>query len=56
MHKAVLYGISENVASIVQVSKYGAINADNPTTIGYYVISHPYEPYIIKDDQPQMGK
>ena len=38
MHKLVLDGISYNVASLVQLVKYGAINAVDPTTMGYYVI------------------
>ena len=37
-HKVVLYGISENTASLVQFGKYGDINAEDPTTMGYYVI------------------
>ena len=45
VHKVVLDGISENVASLVQLGKYGAINAADPTTMGYYVIKFLSEPY-----------
>ena len=38
LHKVVLDGISENTASLVQFGKYGDINAEDPTTMGYYVI------------------
>ena len=56
MNKVVLDGISYNMASIVQLRKYGAINAADPTTIGDYVIKHLSKPYTIQGDQTTYGK
>ena len=38
VHKVVLDGISENIASLVQLGKYVATNAAYPTKMVYYVI------------------
>ena len=38
IHQVVLYGISENIAELVQTGKYGAINTTDNTALGYYVI------------------
>ena len=35
VHNLVLDGISENMSSLLQVGKYGAIDAVYPTTMGY---------------------
>ena len=48
MHKVVLDGISDNMASIVQLGKYGAINVADPTSVEYYVIKYLSEPYILQ--------
>ena len=40
VHKVVIDGISENMASLVQLYKYGDINAAGPTTMGYYMIKY----------------
>ena len=37
VHKLVLDGISENMSSLAQNEKYGAVNTADPTTPGYYV-------------------
>ena len=37
-HKVVLDRISENMASLVQSGMYGAINTDDATKNGFYVI------------------
>ena len=55
MHKAVIDGISENVVSIVQLGKYGAIHAADPTTMGYYVIKYLSEPYTLQEYQTTDG-
>ena len=49
VHKVVLDGISENMVSLLQLGKYGAINAADPTTMGYYVINCLSEPYTLKE-------
>ena len=44
------------MASIVQLGKYGAINAANPTKMGYYVIKYLSEPYTLQEDQTIYGQ
>ena len=56
VHKVVFDSISYNIASLVQLVKYGAINAADPTTMGYYVIKYLYEPYILQEYQTTYGK
>ena len=56
MHKLVLDGISDNMASLVQLGKYGAINAVDPTTMSYYAIKYLSEPYKVQDDQTTDGQ
>ena len=46
-HKVVLDGISDNMASLVQLGKYGNINAADTTTMGYHVIKYLSEPYTL---------
>ena len=56
MNKVVLDGISANMASLVQLGKYGAINASDTTKMGYYVIKYLSKPYTLKDYQTACGK
>ena len=42
-----LDGISDNIAYILQLMRYDATNAVDPTTMLYYVIKYLSEPYII---------
>ena len=51
MNKVVLGGVSENMSFIVQLGKYGAINEADPTTMGYYRINYPSEPYTLQEYQ-----
>ena len=51
VHKVVLDGISDNMASLVQLGLYVAINAEDPTSMGYYVINYLSEPYGLQEDQ-----
>ena len=44
------------MASLVQLGKYGAINAEDPNTMGYYVIKYLSEPYTLKQYQTTYGK
>ena len=37
-HQVFLDGISDNMASLVESGKYGAINTTNTSTNGFYVI------------------
>ena len=47
VHKVLFYGISDNMASLLQLSKYGDINAEDTTTMVYYVINYLSEPYTL---------
>ena len=47
VHKVVIYGISDNMAYLVQLGKYSAIHTADPTTMGYYVRKYLYEPYTL---------
>ena len=48
IHQVVLDGISENMASLIQSRMYGAINTDETTTNGFYVIQFISEAYKLK--------
>ena len=48
--------ISENMASIVQLGKYGNINEEYPTTIGYYVINDYMKHTHYNNTKPNMVK
>ena len=48
VYKVVLDGISENMASLVQLGKFSAINEADPTTMIYYVINILSEPYTLQ--------
>ena len=56
MNKVVLDGISYNMTSLVQLGKYGAINAVDLTTTRYYLIKYLSEPYTLQEDQAIYGK
>ena len=56
VHKVVMYGISDNMASLIQLEKFGAINALYPTTMGYYVIKFLSEPYTLQEDHTKYGQ
>ena len=56
MYKVVLYGISDNMASLEQLSEYGATNAVDPNTMGYYVINYLSETYKLQEDQIKYGQ
>ena len=51
VHKVVLYGISNNMSSLVHNGKYGAINTADPTTVGYYVVKFLSEPYMLQENK-----
>ena len=51
-----LDGISDNMASIVQLGKYGAINAADLTTMVYYVIKYLSGPYTLHEYQTTHGQ
>ena len=47
VNKVVIGGISNNMSSLIQLGKYGAIDSVNPTTMGYYVINYLSKPYTL---------
>ena len=50
IHQIFLDGISDNMASLVQSGKHGAINKTDKTKMVYYVIKFVSEKYTLKDD------
>ena len=56
IHQVVLDGISDNMASLVESVKYGAINTTDTTTNGFYVIIFTSEAYTLKDNTTSDGQ
>ena len=56
MHKVVLDVISENMASLVQSGMYGAINTDDTTTNGFYVIQFLSDSYTLQNNTTFYGQ
>ena len=52
----VLDGISENMASLVQLGMYGAINKDDTTTNGFYVVKLISYSYILQNNTTIDGQ
>ena len=52
----VLDVIGENMASLVQLGMYGAINTDDTTTNGFYVIKFVSDAYTLKINTTIDGK
>ena len=51
MHYVIIDNISENISSLVQLGKYGSINASDPTTMVYYVIKYLSKPYTPTEEK-----
>ena len=56
INQVVLYGISENMASLVQSCKYGAINTHDTTTNEFYVIKFISEAYTLQNNTTIDGQ
>ena len=56
IHRVVLDWISENMDSLVQSGMYGAINTDDTTTNGFYVIQFVSDPYKLKSNTKIDGQ
>ena len=56
IHQVVLDVISDNIASLVQYNKYGAINIAYTTTNGYYVIKFISEAYTLQNNTTIHGQ
>ena len=48
----VLDGISENMASLCQLGMYGAIDTDDTTKNGFYVIQFLSDAYTLQNNTP----
>ena len=56
IHQVVLDGISENMSSLVQLGMYGAINTDDTTTNGLYVIQFISDAYTLQSNTTIYGQ
>ena len=56
MNKVLLDGINNNMASLVQLGKYGATNSAYATKMVYYVIKYISEPYTLQEHQTTYRK
>ena len=56
IHRVFFYGISENIALFVQSGMYGAINIDDTTSNGLYVILFISEAYVLQNNIAIDGK
>ena len=56
IHQVVLDGISDNMASLVESCKYGAINTTDTLTNGYYVIIFKTGAYTLQENTKIDGK
>ena len=50
INQVVIDGISENMASLVQSGMYGALNTDDTTTNGFYLIQFLSDAYTLKNN------
>ena len=56
IHQVVLDGISDNMASLVESSKYGAINTTDTSTNGFYVIMFTSGAYTLQENTTIDGQ
>ena len=56
IHQVVLDGISDNMASLVESVKYGAINTIDTSTNGFYVIMFTSGAYTLQENTTIYGK
>ena len=51
-----LDSISEIIALLVQLSKYGAINSEDPTALRYYVMNYVSDNFALQEDITMDGR
>ena len=56
INQVILYGISDNMSSLVQYGKYGSMNTTNTSTMGYYVIKFVSDAYTLQYDTTCEGQ
>ena len=44
------------MVSLVNKKKYGAINAEDPMTLGYYMVKYLSEPYTLQEYNTTYGQ
>ena len=55
IHQVVLEGMSDNMASLVESVKYGAINTTDTATNGFYIVMFTSEAYTLQDNTTLDG-
>ena len=56
IHQVVIDGISDNMASLVESGKYGAINTTDTSTNGFYVIMFTSGAYTLQENTTIYGQ
>ena len=56
IYQVFIYGISDNVASLVESVNYGAINTTDTENNGFYVIMFTSEAYKLQDNTTIDGQ
>ena len=56
IYQVVLDGISDNMASLIESGKYGAINTNDTSTNGFYVIKFTSRAYTLQENTIIYGK
>ena len=56
IHQVVLESISDNMASLVELGKYGAINTTDTSTNGFYVIMFKTGTYTLQENTTIYGQ
>ena len=56
IHQVFLDVISDNMAMLIESGKYGAINTNDTTTNGFYVIMFTSEAYSLQDNTTIDGQ
>ena len=56
MQQVIIYGISDNMASLVESGKYGAIKRTDTETNGFHVIMSTSESYTPQENTTIDGK
>ena len=56
IYQVILDGITDNMASLIKSSKYGAINTTDTKTHGFYVIMFTSEAYTLHDSTTIDGR
>ena len=50
IHQTILTSVASNIAATITANSYGAMNADDPKTDGFYIIQFTSPPYTLQND------